>query len=128
MENLEGAGGVTKGPKDRKATFFMKLTNEEILLKAHQNYIDWWLPIDVAHDSFLAPMGLLRFCRYMLIMPDEECFDKWINEKELQIPKDGNIRLAKIYMKEFILKMMLAHHNGYIDLHDKGNEFKTLKV
>jgi hypothetical protein len=32
------------------------MEKEEILKNAHQEYVDWWLPIDVAGGSFLAPM------------------------------------------------------------------------
>ena len=35
----------------------------EELKKAHQRYVDWWLPIDVANGSFLAPMSIERFYR-----------------------------------------------------------------
>ena len=100
---------------------------QDILLKAHKQYVDWWLPIDVAGGSFLAPMSLERFCSFMLKMPDEEYFDRWIDETELPIPKDGDIRLARIYMKDFILKTIGMHMLEYINLHDKGNEFTNIK-
>ena len=32
------------------------MEKEEILKNGHQEYVDWWLPIDVAGGSFLAPM------------------------------------------------------------------------
>ena len=100
---------------------------QDILLKAHQQYVDWWLPIDVAAGSVLAPMGLYSFCHKMLSYPEKEFFDRWIDETELPIPKNGDIRMGRIYMKEFIIKRIIAHVNGNIDLHDKGNEFKWLK-
>lgn len=100
---------------------------QEILLKAHQKYVDWWLPIDVAAGSVLAPMGLYMFCCRMLTIPDDQYFDRWIDENELPIPKNGDVREARIYMKDYILKCIGMHLLGNIDLHDKGNEFKWLK-
>jgi hypothetical protein len=100
---------------------------EDILLKAHQQYVDWWLPIDVAAGSVLAPMGLYMFCHRMITMPENEFFDRWIDETELPIPVNGDIRMARIYMKDFIVKRIIAHVNGNIDLHNKGNEFKWIE-
>jgi len=103
-----------------------KLRNQ-ILLDGHQKYVDWWLPIDVAAGSPLAPMGLFRFCEFLLLVPDEEWFDKWLDKDMFPRPIDGDERLDKLYMKKYILSLIKKHSSGWIDLHNKGNEFTEIE-
>ena len=72
--------------------------------EAHQRYVDWWLPIDVANGSLLAPMCCLRFCEYLLIFPDS-FFQEWINEED-----------KNEFIKRHILNIIVAHHMKIIDL------------
>jgi hypothetical protein len=55
-----------------------RLERIEEIKNAHQRYVDWWLPIDVAGGSFLAPTSFEGFCRYLLIANDAEWFDRWL--------------------------------------------------
>lgn len=48
----------------------------KLLKDAHQRYVDWWLPIDVAAGSIMAPNSIQRFCKTLLIYGDK-WFDRW---------------------------------------------------
>ena len=50
----------------------------EEIKKAHQRYVDWWLPIDVAGGSALAPRSFDGFCRFLLVANDSDWFDRWL--------------------------------------------------
>ena len=76
---------------------------------SHQKYIDWWLPIDIAGGSFLAPMSLLSFCENLLVYPND-FFDRWTNG----------------YNKRDVLHVVIAHHTGFIDLYNLENLEKNM--
>jgi hypothetical protein len=73
----------------------------ECLKQAHQRYVDWWLPIDVAGGSFLAPTSFHGFCRYLLVANDTEWFDRWLPEFI-----ETN---EKYYMKQIALSLVLEN-------------------
>ena len=76
-----------------------RIAREEILKIAHQEYVDWWLPIDVAAGSVIAPMSYDRFLESLLTYPHENWFSRWIGDK---IPSD------KItYFKTFIFRVVV---------------------
>jgi hypothetical protein len=72
-----------------------RLERLEEIKNAHQRYVDWWLPIDVAGGSFLAPMSLDRFYRFLLAAPDVDWFDRWL-------PEHTSVE-EKYYMKSCIV-------------------------
>jgi hypothetical protein len=78
------------------------MENEEILKNAHQDYVDWWLPIDVAGDSFLAPMSYDIFLERLLTYPHEEWFARWIGD---EIPSDKITAF-----KTFIFRLLIFNH------------------
>lgn len=47
------------------------------IVDSHEEYVEWWLPIDVAAGSVMAPMSLQRFCELMLTLPNNNFFDRW---------------------------------------------------
>jgi len=87
------------------------------LQDAHQKYVDWWLPIDVAGGSFMAPMSLHRFCETLLTYDGgwggtdgeqiENWWDAWMDEHDIN---------SKTRMKIQILKLVIAHYTDVIDL------------
>lgn len=46
--------------------------NEKLvkLRLAYNRYVEWWLPIDIACDSCLAPMSYISFCEALLTYPE----------------------------------------------------------
>lgn len=70
----------------------------EILQKAHQEYVDWWLPIDSPSGSLLDAMSFYRFLQFLLTGSNDDFFDRWIMNK---IDKD-----KKGVMKQFILDLL----------------------
>jgi len=81
-----------------------------LLKDAHQEYVDWWLPIDVAGGSLLAPVGFLWFLHYLLTMPSEHWWDRWVG---CTIPKDKHYVL-----KRDILRLIIEHHKGEINVYE----------
>lgn len=79
------------------------------VIDAHQRYVDWWLPIDVAGGSFLAPMSRHRFCRWALYMPEEEVWNRWF-------PDYVEDREKKLNLKRFVIELIEQHTNGLIDI------------
>lgn len=81
--------------------------------KAHQRYVDWWLPIDVAGGSFMAPMSCSRFCEQLLINDGGwSTIENWWNE---WLP-DFTTPTEKYYMKRAVLEAIIMHHTNIIDL------------
>ena len=79
-----------------------KIEREEILKIAHQEYVDWWLPIDLACDSCMGAMSYDRFLESLLTYPHEKWFTRWIGDK---IPSD------KITpFKTFIFRLVVFNH------------------
>jgi hypothetical protein len=76
-----------------------RLERIEEIKNAHQRYVDWWLPIDVAGGSFLAPASLERFCRFLLVANDTDWFDRWL--------PDYTSTEDKYYMKSCMLDSVL---------------------
>lgn len=74
----------------------------EILKVAHQEYVDWWLPIDVAAGSVMAPVSFPMFLQYLLKLPEEVYWDRWIGDK---IPKD-----KKIEFKQFVINTLIEYY------------------
>jgi len=81
-----------------------------ILKCAHEDYVDWWLPIDVAGDSFMAPMGFLRFLTYMLYLPQDEWWDRWVGNEYS--------REETLNLKHVTLDLVVRHYLGYVDVHE----------
>jgi len=92
-----------------------------ILKDAHRRYVDWWLPIDLACDSCMAPMSCHRFCETLLTYDGgwggtgeqriENWWDRWLGDT---IPVD-----KKQSFKSYILKMIVGHYTKIIDLNKK---------
>lgn len=99
----------------------------QIILDGYQKYYNWWLPIDVANGSTLAPMTFLWFCEYLLVFDDKKWFDRWLDKDKFILPKGGGEKTARVYMKKFILEQISKHHMGYINLYDKENPFKEIE-
>ena len=78
--------------------------------KAHQRYVDWWLPIDVASGSLVAPMSRHRFCESLLTYSDQNWFDRWL-------PDYINIT-EKNHMKRWVLEFIIAHYTHIINLNE----------
>lgn len=49
------------------------------IIESYNKYVAWWLPIDIADNSSLAPMTFNRFCETLLIFPDENWWNRWVN-------------------------------------------------
>ncbi len=58
----------------------------ELLKDTHKRYVDWWMPIDIACNSCLAPMSFKRFCDSLLTYPDE-WWSRWLGDKVLDTKK-----------------------------------------
>ena len=99
---------------------------EKLLIEGYQRYHDWWHPIDIAGDSFMACMTFSRWMEHLLTFPDEEWFDRWLNEDDFIVPKYGGKRSARMYMKQFILQRVNGHWAKWINLNDKENPFKWI--
>jgi hypothetical protein len=80
------------------------------IFEAHQKYIDWWSPIDLACDSCLAPMSCHRFCESLLTYGDD-WWERWLGAS---IPKD-----KKIAFKRIILKFIIEHYTQNINLNER---------
>jgi len=83
-----------------------KLTREErtkILVDAHNRYVAWWLPIDVANGSVLAPMCLSRFCEFLLTLNDNNFWNKWMEPNDYM-------------MKRYVLDLLKQHWSGEINI------------
>lgn len=89
------------------------------IIDAHQKYVDWWLPIDVAAGSIMAPMGLWYFCKKCLTGPDEYYIDRWFGDIV-------DYEKYKYEYREEILKLYSMHMLEYIDLHSE-EPLKELK-
>jgi len=91
----------------------MKIRRSDTILveivKAHQRYVDWWLPIDVASGSLLAPMSCHRFCEYLLLYDDEEWWDRWLDNELLT-------KENKTYDKRIVLGLLYKHTTGFMDI------------
>jgi len=81
----------------------------KLLSDAHQRYVAWWLPIDVAAGSCLAPMSFLRFLEALLTLPNTEFFDRWIETDVFTKPSDS------IKLRKFILRLILMEYTGFND-------------
>jgi hypothetical protein len=79
----------------------------EIIKAAHQKYVDWWLPIDVAASSAMAPMSCHRFFESLLTFNDE-WWERWIGDS---IPKED-----KIAFKRLILNHIIGYYGEVINL------------
>lgn len=77
----------------------------EEIKKAHQRYVDWWLPIDVAGGSFMAPMSYERFCEWLLTGNDSDWFDRWLPEF-IEVNE-------KHYMKRQLLSVIIDQFINY---------------
>ena len=95
------------------------MKTEELMTKiseAHQRYVDWWLPIDVAAGSIMAPMSCHRFCETLLIndggFGPKTSIKNWWNEWMIDFTSPSD----KYQMKQFLLKMIISHYTGLIDL------------
>lgn len=90
------------------------------LKEAHQRYVDWWLPIDVASGSLMAPMSCHRFCETLLVndFGYTENIKNWWNEWMIDFIEPSE----KIKMKRLILQLIISHYLHLIDL----NNDKTL--
>jgi hypothetical protein len=75
---------------------------EDILKKSHQEYVDWWLPIDVENGSIMGAMSYNRFLESLLTYTHEDWFVRWIGDK---IPSDKIIPF-----KVFILRLVVNTH------------------
>ena len=91
---------------------------ENLLIKAHQDYVDWWLPIDVSQGSTLAPMSFLRFLEYILIFDDKNWFDRWLGDFDM---------ISRREIKRVVLQRIVNHHKKMIDLHNKKEPFRFLE-
>jgi hypothetical protein len=49
----------------------------EKIQEAYKKYLDFWRPIDIANDSFLAARSFDNFCEALLTHPDRIYFDIW---------------------------------------------------
>jgi hypothetical protein len=78
-----------------------------VLKNAHQKYVDWWHPMDVAAGSIMGAMSCHRFCETLLTYNDE-WYDRWIEDS---IPKD-----KKQPFKVDILRFIIGHYGNIIDL------------
>lgn len=74
------------------------------LLEAYKKYVEWWLPIDAASDSALAPMSFLSFCESLITREDEEWFHRWSNGE---------------FLKSDVLKLIKADCYNIINLNEK---------
>lgn len=72
-----------------------------LLNMAYQKYVDWWLPIDVANGSVMAPITFHRFLGYLLIFPEDTWWNRWIGDV---MPDD------KLSLKQFILELIIKHY------------------
>jgi hypothetical protein len=89
----------------------------EVIKSAHQKYVDWWLPIDVAAGSIMGAMSCHRFCESLLVFEGGYAYGikNWWNEWL----GDYSTIDAKTKMKQFILKLIISHYTGTIDLNKK---------
>lgn len=78
--------------------------------KAHQRYVEWWLPIDVAAGSVMAPMSCHRFCESLLTYSDKDWFDRWLPD----FKEPGE----KIHMKRCALESVIGHYTHIINLNE----------
>ena len=75
----------------------------KLLQEAHKKYVNWWLPIDVAGGSFLAPMSFESFCQ-TLLLEDVEWWERWVTiDENSKYDKKNEI----YYIKSYILKMLI---------------------
>ena len=81
------------------------------IMKGHQKYVDWWLPIDVAGGSFLAPMSCHMFCEYLLLHDDENWWYRWMCPEFLE-------EEHKVYDKRTVLGLIQQHYFKWIDLNN----------
>lgn len=90
-----------------------------IIKDAHAKYVEWWMPIDLACDSCMAPMSCHRFCETLLTMDGgfgvkdnfiDNWWDKWLGDV---VPKD-----KKMSFKQHILKLIVGHYTKIIDLNE----------
>jgi hypothetical protein len=88
--------------------------------KAHQRYVDWWLPIDVAGGSFMAPMSYNSFCETLLTndggwFSAESTIENWWNEwlPDFTEPKEKSL------MKRCILENIIGYYLHIADLNEK---------
>lgn len=80
-----------------------------IIKEAHAKYVEWWMPIDLACDSCMAPMSCHRFCETLLTYKDD-WFNRWLGDV---IPEDKIVDF-----KTYILKIVLKHYGKIIDLNE----------
>lgn len=106
--------------EDKKSGMENNDNKLSILKDAHRRYVDWWLPIDLACDSCMAPMSCHRFCETLLTYDGgwggigeqriENWWDKWLGDT---IPVN-----KKQDFKSYILKMIVGHYTKIIDLNE----------
>ena len=81
----------------------IKIDREDILKGAYQEYVDWWLPIDIKSGSLMSPMVYERFLESLLTYPHEDWYMRWIGDK---IPSE------KITVfKSFIFRVIISKYN-----------------
>jgi hypothetical protein len=89
----------------------------EVIKLAHQQYVDWWLPIDVAAGSTMGAMSCHRFCESLLTFEGgyaggiKNWWNEWLG--------DYTSIEDKTKMKVLILKLIISHYTGIIDLNKK---------
>lgn len=57
------------------------MEKENILKTAHQEYVNWWLPMDIESGSLIAPMNYNRFLESLLTYSHEDWFMRWVGDK-----------------------------------------------
>ena len=105
-----------KSYNDFENTEELEIYNVRLLSKGYKRYVDWWLPIDVAGGSFLAPMSFEWWLERMLTFPDEKWFDRWILKDELILGKDQteDSFQPKYRIKHFIVQVITHNALGNI--------------
>jgi len=115
-----------KSYNDFENTEELEIYNVRLLSKGYKRYVDWWLPIDVAGGSFLAPMSFEWWLERMLTFPDEKCFDRWIFKDELVLGKNHikDSFQPKYRIKHFIVQVITHNALGNIkEIQEDGTEY-----
>lgn len=106
-------------------TIILEIMNKEerlqVLKDAHQKYVDWWMPIDVAAGSLMGAMCRHRFYETLLTYEggwggvEDQQIKSWWNEWLGEYTSIAD----KTIMKQFILKLVIGHYKGIVDLNKK---------
>lgn len=87
----------------------------QVIKSAHKKYVDWWLPIDVASGSLMAPMSCFSFCQTLLTYEggwggsEGQRIENWWNEWL----SDYTSVEDKTRMKKIILNFIIGHYIGF---------------